>query len=69
LATVIAKSQKRKRDAEKETVFFYHGAKITTEKIARFKRRDLGSVAVASPSAGEWALKLFYIAEHLLTRF
>ncbi len=54
LAFVIAKLQKRKHDAEKETIFFYHGAEVTAGKIARFKRRKVDTtVAVASPGPRE----------------
>lgn len=51
LATVLAKAKKRKREEGKETRIFYNGTEIDEKRIARFKRRELGEVALASPSA------------------
>lgn len=53
LATVLAKAKKRKREEGKETRIFYNGTEIDEKRIARFKRRELGEVALASPSAGK----------------
>ena len=39
MKVIVAKSDKRKLDEGKETVFYHHGAKITSARIETFKKR------------------------------
>lgn len=52
MAILVAKEEKRARDEEKETSFYWRGKQIRPEKLANFKkRRIVEEIVPASPSA------------------
>jgi hypothetical protein len=52
MAILVAKEEKRARDEEKETSFYWRGKEIRPEKLANFKKRRMAEeIVLASPSA------------------
>jgi hypothetical protein len=56
LKILVAKSEKRLREQDKETVFFHNGRGIPAERIDNFRKRRFSKrIEAASPGAGKLA--------------
>jgi len=54
MSFAVAKTEKRKNEEGKDTIFYHGESKIPSEKIEHFKRRKMSNKArIASPDPGE----------------